>query len=64
MIMGGASPRLSTAWERAIEGEALDGPVCEDCGEPATSCTADGVWLCDGDMAEVTRMMPDSEAVT
>jgi ribosomal protein L37AE/L43A len=24
-------------------------PACEDCGEPATRQTADGVWLCDGD---------------
>lgn len=23
--------------------------TCEDCGEPASHETADGVWLCDGD---------------
>lgn len=22
---------------------------CEDCGDPATQQTADGVWLCEGD---------------
>lgn len=27
--------------------------LCEDCGEPATRQTADGVWLCAGDYAHL-----------
>jgi hypothetical protein len=29
---------------------------CEDCGEPATHITRDGVPLCDGDWVELGRM--------
>lgn len=36
-------------------------PACEDCGEPATMPTADGVPLCTGDYAETARMMPGQD---
>ena len=28
-------------------------PLCEDCGEPATRQTEDGVWLCEHDWQRV-----------
>ena len=36
-------------------------PICEDCGDPATIKTRDGVWLCEGDYAELVRMAESGE---
>lgn len=39
-------------WRARLRGERLPEHQihhCEDCGEPATRETADGVWLCEGD---------------
>jgi hypothetical protein len=37
---------------------------CEDCGEPATRTSADGVPLCDGDYAEIARAGGEDESDT
>lgn len=34
---------------------------CEDCGEPAYQASADGVWLCDGDMALLRERAYDDD---
>lgn len=38
--------------------------TCEDCGEPATRRTIDGVWLCEGDwlhLLEQAEGIPDAD---
>lgn len=46
-------------WPPFVVGRNLHGDdlgECEDCGEPATHVTADGIALCDGDWLELLRM--------